>query len=238
MFGGWCFVPGKPVVRGYDFSLLFREDCLLRIQRLQMEVDADLKNIKQAEKEYAAAEEQLCQCKKEFGWFAPFFLSRLVRPPLMPDGEKPGVTQKISTKNLTSSIYTLSSLITSPVRLKAPNCLCPHSGSSPKWISHCFPCFLLDSTTFFLQGFPDGTIDLALIKYDSEESVEAKAAGLGPCIHHFAIEVDNLERSVAEIRKFGCEIISDPGGVPVKFRALGGTVAELVPKGRYKKLKP
>ncbi len=84
----------------------------------------------------------------------------------------------------------------------------------------------------------DGTIDLALIKYDSEESVEAKAAGLGPCIHHFAIEVDNLERSVAEIRKFGCEIISDPGGVPVKFRALGGTVAELVPKGRYKKPKP
>ena len=47
-----CFVPGKPVVSGYDFSLLFREDCLLRIQ---MEVDADLKNIKQAEKEYAAA---------------------------------------------------------------------------------------------------------------------------------------------------------------------------------------
>ncbi|MEE8076149.1 MAG: VOC family protein, partial [Candidatus Binatia bacterium] len=46
----------------------------------------------------------------------------------------------------------------------------------------------------------DGTIDVALIKYDSEESVEAKAAGLGPCIHHFAIEVDNLERSVAEIR--------------------------------------
>ncbi len=46
----------------------------------------------------------------------------------------------------------------------------------------------------------DGTIDLALIKYDSEES--AKAAGQGPCIHHFAIEVDDLERSVAEIRKF------------------------------------
>ena len=84
----------------------------------------------------------------------------------------------------------------------------------------------------------DGTIDLALIKYDSEESAEAKAAGLGPCIHHIGIEVDDLDKNVAEIRKFGCEIISNPGTVPVKFRALGGTVAEIVPKGRYKQPKP
>ncbi|MFQ5853683.1 MAG: VOC family protein [Candidatus Binatia bacterium] len=84
----------------------------------------------------------------------------------------------------------------------------------------------------------DGTIDLALIKYDSEESAEAKAAGQGPCIHHLGIEVDDVEKNVAEIRKFGCEIISAPGVIPVKFRALGGTVAEIVPKGRYKKPKP
>jgi lactoylglutathione lyase len=84
----------------------------------------------------------------------------------------------------------------------------------------------------------DGTIDLALIKYDSEESAEAMAAGQGPCIHHFAIEVDDLESYVAEIRKFGCEVISDLGVVPVKFRAPGGTVAEIVPKGRYKIPKP
>ena len=83
----------------------------------------------------------------------------------------------------------------------------------------------------------DGAIDLALIKYDSEESAEAKAAGKGPCIHHFAIEVDNMDKSVAEIGKFGCEIISDPGVVPVKFRAPGGTVAEIVPKARYQKAK-
>jgi lactoylglutathione lyase len=38
----------------------------------------------------------------------------------------------------------------------------------------------------------DGTIDLALIKYDSEDSAEARASGLGPCIHHFAIEVDDM----------------------------------------------
>jgi lactoylglutathione lyase len=81
----------------------------------------------------------------------------------------------------------------------------------------------------------DGTIDLALIKYDSEESAESRASGAGPCIHHFAIEVDDLEQSVTEIRKHGCEIISDPGVVPVKFRAPGGTVAEIVPTARYKK---
>ncbi|OGQ80355.1 MAG: extradiol dioxygenase [Deltaproteobacteria bacterium RIFCSPLOWO2_12_FULL_60_19] len=80
----------------------------------------------------------------------------------------------------------------------------------------------------------DGAIDLALIKYDSEESAEAKAAGEGPCIHHFAIEVDDVERYLAEIRRFGCEIISDPGVIPIKFRAPGGTVAEIVPQQRYR----
>ncbi len=81
----------------------------------------------------------------------------------------------------------------------------------------------------------DGAIDLALIKYDSEESAEAKAAGQGPCIHHFAIEVDDVDKYLAEIRKLGCEIISGPGVIPVKFWAPGGIVLEIVPKERYKK---
>lgn len=80
----------------------------------------------------------------------------------------------------------------------------------------------------------DGMIDLALIRYDSEESAEAKAAGVGPCIHHFAIEVEDTDKYLAEIRRFGCEIISDPGVIPVKFRAPGGTVLEIVPQQRYK----
>jgi len=65
---GWCFVPGKPIVRGYGTGALFRDDCLLHIQHLQMEFEADMKQIKQAEKEYAATEERLRQRKKEFGW--------------------------------------------------------------------------------------------------------------------------------------------------------------------------
>jgi hypothetical protein len=44
-----------------------------------------------------------------------------------------------------------------------------------------------------------------------------------------------MEKSKAEILSHGCEIISDPGVIPIKFRAPGGTVAELVPVGRYKK---
>ena len=82
----------------------------------------------------------------------------------------------------------------------------------------------------------DGTLDFTLIKYDDHtQSAESKASGEGPCIHHFAIEVEDLAGYTEQLKKYGCEIISDPGVIPVKFRAPGGTVAELVPAGRYKK---
>jgi len=45
MIRGRFFVPGKPVVRGYDTSALFREDCLERIRHLQAEIDASLKKM-------------------------------------------------------------------------------------------------------------------------------------------------------------------------------------------------
>jgi lactoylglutathione lyase len=81
----------------------------------------------------------------------------------------------------------------------------------------------------------DGALDFTLIKYDEgTDSAESTASGEGPCIHHFAIEVDDLEKYAGELKQYGCEIISDPGVIPVKFRAPGGTVAELVPVGRYK----
>ena len=82
----------------------------------------------------------------------------------------------------------------------------------------------------------DGVLDVALIKYDAgTESAESRAAGEGPCIHHFAVEVDNVRAATKQVQAYGCEIISDPGVIPVKFRAPGGTVCELVPKGRYQK---
>ena len=80
----------------------------------------------------------------------------------------------------------------------------------------------------------DGEIDFTLIQYDAgTTSAESKAAGDGPCIHHFAIEVEDLEKATAEIKANGCVVVSDPGVIPVKFRAPGGTIAELVEIGRY-----
>src|SRR5262245_19299167 len=82
----------------------------------------------------------------------------------------------------------------------------------------------------------DGEIDFTLIRYDEgTQSREAKASGDKPCIHHFAIEVDDLAAYTEKLRGYGCEIVSDPGVIPVKFRAPGGIVAELVPVGRYQK---
>ena len=82
----------------------------------------------------------------------------------------------------------------------------------------------------------DGQIDFTLMKYDAgTQSAESKAAGEGPCIHHFAIEVRDLPRATEEIKSRGSEVVSDPGVIPVKFRAPGGTIAELVPVGRYQR---
>src|SRR4029453_11092275 len=64
----------------------------------------------------------------------------------------------------------------------------------------------------------DGQIDFTLMKYDEgTESKESKAAGEGPCIHHFAIEVDDLRKATELIKGRGCEIVSDPGVIPVNF---------------------
>lgn len=81
----------------------------------------------------------------------------------------------------------------------------------------------------------DGEIDLTFLKYDDEKSDMALAAGGGPCIHHFAIEVDDLNKYVAEVRKCGCEIVGDAATPPVKFRVPGGPLAEIVPVARYQK---
>ena len=81
----------------------------------------------------------------------------------------------------------------------------------------------------------DGDIDFTLMKYDAgTQSKESRAAGDGPCIHHFAIEVADIAKATEAIRARGCEVVSDPGVIPVKFRAPGGTIAELVPIGRYR----
>jgi len=84
----------------------------------------------------------------------------------------------------------------------------------------------------------DGQLDFTLMKYDEgANSAESLAAGEKPCIHHFAIEVDDVDARAADLKKYGCEIISDPGVIPVKFRGPDGIVAEIVPAERYEKSK-
>lgn len=80
----------------------------------------------------------------------------------------------------------------------------------------------------------DGHIDLALVKFDSNKTETAKAAGRGPCIHHFGIDVEREEMSdyIADLKRWGCEFISDPGAVTVKFHLpSGGGIAEIAPVG-------
>ncbi|MDA0655885.1 MAG: VOC family protein [Proteobacteria bacterium] len=80
----------------------------------------------------------------------------------------------------------------------------------------------------------DGHIDLSILQYDKgSKSKEALAAGEKPCIHHMGFEVDDLEEGINELKERGYEIITTPGVIPVKFRAPGGTIAEIAPSGRF-----
>ena len=80
----------------------------------------------------------------------------------------------------------------------------------------------------------DGHIDLSILQYDKgSKTKEALAAGEKPCIHHIGFEVDNLEEGIGELKERGYEIITEPGVIPVKFRAPGGTLAEIAPTGRF-----
>lgn len=82
----------------------------------------------------------------------------------------------------------------------------------------------------------DGYIDLALMVYDSEDDPEAKLVGPGPAIHHFGIEVEDHEGFAETVVANGGAILSEPGEIPIKYRAPDGTVAEIVPQGRYEKM--
>jgi lactoylglutathione lyase len=83
----------------------------------------------------------------------------------------------------------------------------------------------------------DGYIDLALMVYDSELDEEAKLVGEGPAIHHFGIEVDDHQGFAEKVVANGGKILSKPGEVPIKYRSPDGTVAEIVPKGRYENMR-
>ncbi|HEX5455260.1 MAG TPA: VOC family protein [Stellaceae bacterium] len=80
----------------------------------------------------------------------------------------------------------------------------------------------------------DGTIDLALMVYDSEDDPEAKLVGPGSAIHHFGIEVDDITAFIARIEANGGTILENEPGDAIKYRAPDGTISEIVEVGRYK----
>jgi catechol 2,3-dioxygenase-like lactoylglutathione lyase family enzyme len=84
----------------------------------------------------------------------------------------------------------------------------------------------------------EGTIDLALMTYDSEDEPEAKLSGHGPCIHHFGVEVEDREAAMKKIEANGGEIFSDPEEGALKYRAPDGCMQEIVGVGRYKLREP
>jgi lactoylglutathione lyase len=80
----------------------------------------------------------------------------------------------------------------------------------------------------------DGAFDLAIIRFDDESTEAAQAAGVEPCIHHIGIDVakEDIGEYTRKIKQHGCEFISDPGAVTVKFRVPGGgAIAEIAPIG-------
>lgn len=83
----------------------------------------------------------------------------------------------------------------------------------------------------------DGTIDLALMVYDSEDAAEAQLSGPGTCIHHWGAEVDDIAAAAETIKALGGEVMSPLDAGVVKFRSPDGTMAELVQKDRYENLK-
>jgi lactoylglutathione lyase len=93
------------------------------------------------------------------------------------------------------------------------------------------------TTEFYRKVFGFVEMNTEKVRDAGTRSAEATAAGEGPCIHHFAVEVDDIDEATKQVKSYGCEIISEPGVIPLKFRAPGGTVCELVPKGRYNRPK-
>jgi lactoylglutathione lyase len=75
----------------------------------------------------------------------------------------------------------------------------------------------------------DGNVHLAINQARAANPASGKAAE-NPCIDHFGIEVDDVQRSTAEAGKYGCDVVSEPGKV-LKVRDPAGIPLEIIPVG-------
>ncbi|MEX2450021.1 MAG: VOC family protein [Rhodospirillales bacterium] len=86
----------------------------------------------------------------------------------------------------------------------------------------------------------DGNFDLAFVTFDSEEDGKmGSAAGSGPCIHHFGIDVDDTKDYTERLKKAGADILTDPtrpDATTIKFTVPGGGgIAEIAPADWHKR---
>ena len=58
----------------------------------------------------------------------------------------------------------------------------------------------------------DGYLDLALVKYKSEESVIGQIAGTETCIHHFGIDVPDVDGYKKTLESWGADVFNGDGG--------------------------
>lgn len=87
----------------------------------------------------------------------------------------------------------------------------------------------LDVKNLTAVHMTDGNIYLSVVQYHSDETAESRVAGPAPCIHHFGMEVPEPEAFFARLQSQGCELISPPGEIPIKFHTPDGIVAEICP---------
>ena len=95
-----------------------------------------------------------------------------------------------------------------------------------------------DRRGLYTQDLSDGNLAFALTVFegDDQASVKSNKTARPPCIHHIGFEVDNFEDRVAEIKSLGYEQLCEPGQIPFKYIAPGGTMAEFAPTGYFQNL--
>ncbi len=95
-----------------------------------------------------------------------------------------------------------------------------------------------DRRGLYTQDLTDGNLSFALTVFEGndEKSVKSNKTARPPCIHHIGFEVDNFEERVKEIMALGYEQLCEPGQIPFKYIAPGGTMAEFAPKGYFQEL--
>lgn len=92
-----------------------------------------------------------------------------------------------------------------------------------------------DRRGLYTQDLTDGNLAFALTVFEGgdERAVRSNKTARPPCIHHIGFEVDDFEARVEEIAALGYEQLCEPGQVPFKYIAPGGTMAEFAPTGYF-----